>query len=51
MTPQYEVEVLGAQSLKRHIMPDEVARLALFLASDDSAAITGQSHIIDGGWM
>ena len=51
MTPQYEVEVLGAQSLKRHIMPDEVARLALFLASDDSAAITGQGHIIDGGWM
>ncbi len=51
MTPQYEVEVLGAQSIKRHIMPEEVARLALFLASDDSAAITGQSHIIDGGWM
>lgn len=51
MTPEYEVEVLGAQSLKRHIMPEEVARLALFLASDDSAAITGQSHIIDGGWM
>ena len=51
MTPQYEVEVLGAQSIKRHILPDEVARLALFLASDDSAAITGQSHIIDGGWM
>lgn len=51
MTPAYEVEVLGAQSIKRHIMPEEVARLALFLASDDSAAITGQSHIIDGGWM
>lgn len=51
MTPEYEVEVLGAQSLKRHILPEEVARLALFLASDDSAAITGQSHIIDGGWM
>lgn len=51
MTPEYEGEVLGAQSLKRHIMPEEVARLALFLASDDSAAITGQSHVIDGGWM
>lgn len=51
MTPQYEVEVLGAQSLKRHILPEEVARLTLFLASDDSAAITGQSHVIDGGWM
>lgn len=51
MTPEYEVEVLGRQALKRHIMPDEVARLLLFLASDDSAAITNQSYVIDGGWM
>lgn len=51
MTPAYEVEVLGRQALKRHILPDEVARLALFLASDDSAAITNQSYVIDGGWV
>jgi len=29
---------------------DEIARLALYLASDDSAFTTGQCHIIDGGW-
>lgn len=51
MTPQYEAEVLNRQALKRHIQPDEVARLLLFLASDDSAAITNQSYIIDGGWI
>ncbi|MEO3431821.1 SDR family NAD(P)-dependent oxidoreductase [Inquilinus sp. CAU 1745] len=51
MTPEYEATVLGAQCLKRHIMPDEVARLALFLASDDSAGITSQNFIIDGGWV
>lgn len=51
MTPEYEAEVLGRQALKRHILPEEVARLALFLASGDSAAITNQSYIIDGGWM
>lgn len=51
MTPEYEAEVLNRQALKRHIMPEEVARLLLFLASDDSAAITNQSYIIDGGWM
>jgi NAD(P)-dependent dehydrogenase (short-subunit alcohol dehydrogenase family) len=50
-TPEYQAEVLAAQALKRFILPDEVARLALFLAADDSAAITGQSHIIDGGWV
>jgi len=29
---------------------DELAALALYLASDDSAFTTGQTHIIDGGW-
>lgn len=51
MTPEYEATVLGAQCLKRHIMPDEVARLALFLSSDDAAGITSQNFIIDGGWV
>jgi NAD(P)-dependent dehydrogenase (short-subunit alcohol dehydrogenase family) len=33
------------------ISPDEVARLVLFLAADDSGAITNQSYVIDGGWV
>jgi len=51
LTPEYSAEVLARQALKRHLAADEVARLALFLASDDSSAITGQSHIVDGGWV
>ncbi|MEX0170409.1 SDR family NAD(P)-dependent oxidoreductase [Streptomyces sp. LMG1-1-1.1] len=31
--------------------PDEVAALALFLTADDSAYITGQPFVIDGGWL
>ena len=50
-TPQYSAEILARQALKRHLYPDEVARLALFLAADDSSAITNQTHIIDGGWV
>lgn len=50
-TPQYEAEILRAQALPRLIQPDEVARLILFLAADDSAAITNQSHVIDAGWI
>jgi NAD(P)-dependent dehydrogenase (short-subunit alcohol dehydrogenase family) len=51
LTPAYSAEVLARQALKRHLYPEEVARLALFLAADDSSAITNQTHIIDGGWV
>lgn len=51
LTPEYSAEVLASQSLKRHLAPEEVARLALFLAADDASAITGQNYIVDGGWI
>ena len=51
MDAAYEQHLFTVQCLKRHLMPEEVARLMLFLASDDSSAITNQSHIIDGGWI
>ena len=50
-TEEYKAEILASQALKRMIMPDEVARLVLFLGADDSAAITNQSYVIDGGWV
>jgi len=50
-TEEYKAKVLARQALKRMILPDEVARLVLFLASDDSSAITNQSYVIDGGWV
>jgi NAD(P)-dependent dehydrogenase (short-subunit alcohol dehydrogenase family) len=49
-TPEYKAEILANQALKRDILPEDVARLVLFLAADDSSAITNQSHIVDGGW-
>jgi 2-keto-3-deoxy-L-fuconate dehydrogenase len=30
--------------------PEEIAALAVYLASDESAFVTGAIHIIDGGW-
>jgi D-xylose 1-dehydrogenase len=50
-TEEYEREILAHQSLKRMILPEEVARLVLFLAADDSSAMTNQSYVVDGGWV
>jgi D-xylose 1-dehydrogenase len=50
-TPEYEAEIFARQCLKRELTPDDVARLVLFLAADDSSAITNQSYVIDGGWV
>jgi D-xylose 1-dehydrogenase len=51
MTPEYLAEIMRCQSLKRELLPEDVARLVLFLASDESSAITGQNFVIDGGWV
>jgi NAD(P)-dependent dehydrogenase (short-subunit alcohol dehydrogenase family) len=51
ITPEYLAEVMRNQALKRELLPDDVARLVLFLASEDSSTITGQNFIIDGGWV
>jgi len=50
-TPEYKAEIMASQALKRDILPDDVARLVLFLAADDSSAITNQSYVVDGGWV
>ena len=51
LTEAYAAEVLANQALKRMILPEEVARLVLFLAADDSSAITNQSYVIDNIWV
>jgi NAD(P)-dependent dehydrogenase (short-subunit alcohol dehydrogenase family) len=38
------------QTLAGRVYPDDVARMALFLASEDSAMISAQQFLVDGGW-
>jgi len=49
MTPAGEVELQQRQCLKRRLVPDEVAKVAVFLASDEASACTAQHYIVDGG--
>lgn len=41
---------LARQPMGKMAVPDEIAGLIVFLASDDSAFVTGHAHVIDGGW-
>jgi 2-keto-3-deoxy-L-fuconate dehydrogenase len=43
-------EFKARQPMGRLGKPEEVAALALYLASDESAFTTGQCHMVDGGW-
>ncbi len=49
LNPDEEKKFLELQSLKFMLQPDDVARMALFLAADDSRGCTGQNFIVDGG--
>lgn len=43
-------KIEAQQALSGHVSPDDCARMALFLAADDSAMISGQQFLVDGGW-
>ncbi len=49
LTPEAEADLMRAQFLKRRVMPEDVARLVLWLAADDSAMCSGHLWYADGG--
>jgi NAD(P)-dependent dehydrogenase (short-subunit alcohol dehydrogenase family) len=51
LTPEGEQELFRRQCLKRKLLPEDIARVVLFFAADDSSACTSQSYIVDGGWV
>ncbi|MEX0839102.1 MAG: SDR family oxidoreductase, partial [Parvibaculum sp.] len=48
-TPEALAFVVGLHALKRIAAPEEIARAALFLASDASSFVTGSAMAVDGG--
>lgn len=49
-TPDGEAEIVSQQCLKDRVLPEHVASLVLFLASDDACLCTGHEYWIDAGW-
>ncbi len=51
LNPEGERELMERQCLKRQLQPDEIARVTLFLASEEASACTNQHYVVDGGWV
>lgn len=49
--PQILPVVLDKIPMHRAGDPDEIAKVAVFLASDDASYVTGQCLYVDGGWI
>ena len=44
------MQTINSVPAGRHAQPEEIANLALFLASDESSFVHGAAYVIDGGW-
>ena len=51
LTPDSEKELLKRQCVKRKLVPQDIANVALFLGSDESSAMSAQTYLVDGGWV
>ena len=49
-TPEDEAQIVAQQCLKDRLLPEHIASLVLFLASDDGRMCTGHEYWIDAGW-
>ena len=49
LTPEAEADLMKAQCLKEKLYPPDIARMALWLAADDSRLVTAQNFVVDGG--
>lgn len=51
LNPEGERQITERQCLPDRLYPPDIARMALFLAADDSRMCSSQNFIVDGGWV
>jgi D-xylose 1-dehydrogenase len=49
-TPEFEKEIMAGQCLDTRVRPEDIANMALFLASDAGAKCSAQDFVVDAGW-
>tara|TARA_B100001057_G_scaffold479861_1_gene552020 strand:- start:598 stop:1359 length:762 start_codon:yes stop_codon:yes gene_type:complete len=49
LNPKFKREILKNQCLKRQLLPEDVSKVVLYLASDISSGCTKQNFTVDGG--
>lgn len=49
-TPHGESEIVAAQCMDGRLIPEDIAAMILFLASDDARLITAHNYWVDAGW-
>ena len=50
VTDAGRADIARGQCINRPLLAEHIARMALFLAADDSAMCTAQDFVVDGGW-
>jgi NAD(P)-dependent dehydrogenase (short-subunit alcohol dehydrogenase family) len=50
LTDEGRADIKRGQCIDAELLPEHIARMALFLAADDSTMITAQHLVVDGGW-
>jgi D-xylose 1-dehydrogenase len=51
VTPDSDRQIFERQCLQRKLVPADVAKFVVFLASDEAGACTNQHYVVDGGWV
>jgi D-xylose 1-dehydrogenase len=49
LTPEKHARLMEQQCLKRDLDGSDIARMVMFLCSDDAGAVTSQHYVVDGG--